>query len=273
MWHRTIDCLGVAVGITSRLSALAPALDAVFKTYSETASSPDLAYVLDRGDWPRLQRDGELVARYDEDVDLVAALEIDVYAQVMARAHGLVVHAGAVVGARGDVLVFAGPSGAGKSTLVRGLLAHGYRYLSEECVAFRADQRCAGLARSLHVDDPLVQVPSGFAVDAYELRRPTGLHRTRLFHPPEDRVWRGDARAVAIVVVDHAPDAREALTPLTGGELLNALWPVVFRRDSRAVSEAASGLAGVRGYALLTSTAAQALARVLELAAQHGVTP
>lgn len=273
MWHRTIDCLGVAVGITSSIPALAPALDAVFRTYADAGSPAALAYELEHTDWPRLVRDGNLVGRHDEDIDLVPALEIDLYAQVMARAHGLVVHAGAVVGARGDALVFAGQSGAGKSTLVRALLGRGYHYLTEECVAFRADQRCAGLARSLHVDDPTVPELPGFAVDDYELRRPTGIQRTRLFHPPAQKVWRVEARVVALLVIDHAPDAADTLTPLTGGALLSALWPVVFRRDAHAVSDAATGLAGVRGYALRTSTPAQALARVLTLAAEHGASP
>jgi len=273
MWHRTIDCLGVAVGITSKLSALAPALDAVFRTYADAASAPVIAYTLEHTDWPRLVRDGELVARHDEEVDLVPALELDLYAKVMARARGLVVHAGAVVGARGDALVFAGQSGAGKSTLVHALLARGYRYLTEECVALRGGERCAGLARSLHVDDPAVLPLPDFIVEDYTLRGRTGLLRTRLFQPPEERIWRGEARAVALVVIDHAPDAADTLRPLTGGELLTALWPVVFRRDAQAVSDAAAGLAGVRGYALHTSTPAQALARMLALAAEHGVRP
>jgi hypothetical protein len=92
-----------------------------------------------------------------------------------------------------------------------------------------------------------------------------------LFHPPEARVWRGEARTAAVFVIEHADDAEDTLRKLSGGELLAALWPMVFRRDAGALEDAAAGLAGVAGYALRTSTPEQALARVLAVAEELGV--
>ena len=56
MWHRTIDCLGVAVGITSAIPELAEPLDAVFGTYADATRSPDVAYTLKHPAAPRSPR-------------------------------------------------------------------------------------------------------------------------------------------------------------------------------------------------------------------------
>lgn len=268
MWHRTIDCLGIPVGVTSKLRALAPALEALLRTYADADAPAALHYELERDAWPQLRRDGSVVTRRTEDDDLVPALELDLYQQVISRSRGLVVHAGAVVGANGAAVVFSGMSGAGKSTLVRGLMSRGFRYLSEECIALRAGRRCAGLARSMHVDDERVAVPPEFSSTPYLLRGRDGL---RLFHPPEARVWRGEARTAAVFVIEHADDAGDTLRELSSGELLVALWPMVFRQDADTFGDAAQGLDGVVKYALRTSTPGQALARVLAVAEELGV--
>ena len=134
MWRRTIDCLGIAVGIESRLPALDALLVAVLRSYADASGLAAIEYVLSHAEWPQLARDGAVVARHDEDADLVPAVELDSYTQVLARVPGLPLHAGAVVGADGRALVVAGRSGSGKSTLVRALLTRGLSYLSEECV-------------------------------------------------------------------------------------------------------------------------------------------
>lgn len=271
MWQRTIDCLGLAVELTSELPELAPQLTAVFRTYGDAARPPAVRYRLERGAWPQLVRDGAVVSRHDEVVDLVPALELELYTQVTARTPGLVLHAGAVVGASGRALIVAGPSGAGKSTLIRALLADGLRYLTEECVALAADARCAGLARALHVDDDAIAVPPGFTCDDYVLRDAGGLRRARLFHPPAARVWRGDARAVAVIAIGHAPDAPDTLTRLSPGAALAALWPCVFRHDAGALADAGAALAASPAYRLHTRTPAAALAHVRALAQELGV--
>lgn len=264
MWRRVIDCLGVSVAISSRVEEIAEQLAAVLRTYAE-ARDPVLDYVLERAEWPQVVRDGTVIKRCDEIVDLVPALELDLYREVAARAAGLVIHAGAVVDDRGDAFVVAGRSGAGKSTLVRALLGSGFRYLTEECVALRDDGSCAGLARALHVDES-VEVPPGFRCDDYELRTPSGPRLTRLFHPPESLVWRGTARARALVLIDHAPDAVDRIERLASGAALAKLWPLAFRTEAAVLATATLVVGTVACFELTTRTPKQALARMLELA-------
>lgn len=274
MWRRTVDCLGVAVEITSRVGDLDATLASVFQTYADTAGPPVLEYALDAAGRPSLVRGGDVVRRCSAVIDLVAVLERDLYREVLARTRGLVLHAGAVVGAGGGALVFAGRSGAGKSTLVRSLIARGFAYLTEECVALEPGGGCRGLARSLHVDDEHVAPPAGFEIGHYPIRTPDGqLQITRLFQPPERAIWRGDARAVVVVAIDHGPGAERALAPLSGGDALARLWPSVLRADGDALRDAAAVLAGVERYRMHTSHPDEALASMLALAADLGVEP
>ncbi|HUS65250.1 MAG TPA: hypothetical protein VMZ28_11935 [Kofleriaceae bacterium] len=271
MWRRTLDCLGVPVGILAG-AALATRLDAVFRGYREMGAPPAVAYELVGGAAPVVLRDGAPARRLDVEEDLVPALELDLYREVVARAEGLVLHAGAVVGQGGVALVVAGRSGAGKSTLVRAMLAAGFGYISEECVALRGG-RCVGLSRPLHVDDGAVAPPAGFTVDDYVVRQEGGDRRLRLFHPPEALMWRDDACAAAVVHIDHAPGSATALEPLAGGAALAELWPCAFRADQAALADAANALNEVNVYRLRSATPEAALARVRALAAELDVHP
>lgn len=270
MWRRTIDCLGRSVAVSSSLLELAPHLTAVLRTYAETTRPADLTYELELGEWPHVVRDGTVICSNKTPLDLVLAFEVDLYRQVIGAADGLVLHASGLVGPSGSALVFAGRSGAGKSTLVRALLARGFRYLSEECVALLDNQRCRGLARSLHVGDAAVPVPEGYTCYDY-LRRGHGIHELRLFHPPEHVIWRPEPRTAAVVAIDHHSEANGRLVALTGGAALAALWPTVFRQDAGAFDRVTAGIAGVPVYQLQTSTAEQALERALSLARDLGV--
>lgn len=274
MWRRTVDCLGVAVQISSHVAELDRTLSAVFQTYADSKRPAELTYELELAEWPSLVRDGQPVRRGHVPIDLVAVLELDLYREVLARAEGLLLHAGAVVGVGGAALVVAGRSGAGKSTLVRGLLARGFSYLTEECVALSAGGACLGLARSLHVEDDELPVPPGFTSAAYPIRSPGGEVRiTRLLQPPERMIWRGPARASALVAIDHSPGGVASLEPLSGGATLAALWPTVFRPDRAAVDDASAAFAGAARFRLHTARPEQALERVLALAAELGVEP
>ena len=271
MWRRTVDCLGIAVEITSQVAELDGVLDSVFHTYAEAGAPAALRYQI-AGD--ELGRDGVRIRRCRVAIDLVAVLEIDLYRQVLARANGLLLHAGAVVGAGGGALVFAGRSGAGKSTLVRALLGRGFFYLSEECVALVPGGACRGLARALHVEDDQVESPPGYQRAEYPIRQPGGAVRvTGLLAPPESAIWRGAARAEAVVAIDHAPGAVSRLEPLGGGAALALLWPAVFRPDQAAVAEAGPVLGSVARYHLQTASPEDAIARALALAAELGVEP
>lgn len=270
MWHRTIDCLGLAVDVTTPLPELADQLTAVLRTYADASRPVDIAYELGLARYPRLVRDGAVVSQHDATTDLVPAFELDLYQQLLAAVPGLVLHASALVGASGAAMVFTGRSGAGKSTLVRALLERGYRYLTEECVALFANQRCLGLARSLHVDDPDVPLPAGYRCDDYFLRGRPG-RPLRLFHPPEHVIWRGEARTAAVVAIDNHPDADGALVRLTGGAALTTVWPTVFRQDAAALDLARAGLEGVPAFQLVSSRPEQALEAALALSSELGV--
>jgi hypothetical protein len=271
MWRRTVDCLGIAVGIESRLPALDAQLAAVLRSYAGASGPAVIEYVLGHAAWPQLERDGEVIARHDEDADLVPTLELDLYTQVIARVPGLPLHAGAVAGADGRALVVAGRSGCGKSTLVRALLARGLSYLSEECVALAPGGTCLGLARALHVGSGDAALLPGFTIEPYPLR---GLDRAPwLAHPPARAIWRGAASAAAVIAIGHGPDAPGTLEPLTAGAALAALWPAVLRPDTTAIAGAAAVLAHVPVYRLLTRRPEHALDRVAALAAELAIVP
>ncbi len=271
MWQRTIDCLGATVRIQTSLGELEPQLTAVLETYAESTRPPDVYYVLDYVEaHPRLHRDGAVINHQASINDLVPAFEMDLLKIVIGRVQGLALHAGAVVGPSGGAIIFTGRSGAGKSTLVRALLRRGFTYLSEECVAMLAGQRCVGLARALHVEDAELAIPDGFTCAPYLIdNRPA--NQFRLFHPPEHLIWRGEARSAAIIAIDHATDADDALVRLSDGAALAALWPTVFRQDPAALEFTKAGLDGVPAYKLVTSHPQRALDHVLSLAIELGV--
>lgn len=263
MWQRTLDCLGLAVRVRTNAAEIEAALTGVLRSYAETSASPAFDYLLD-GTGPQVLRDGELLNSVELPIDMIPAFEIDLYRHLLALTPDVTLHAGAIVDESGRAIVVAGVSGAGKSTLVRGLLANGFRYLSEEMVAIRPGRRCLGLARALHVDDPQIVAPAGYVVDDYPLRRlPSGTFR--LFHLPSASIWRGEACTAAVLAIDHAPDAPDALVRLRGGEALIALWPAIFRQSPEALADFEPAFAGVPIYRLSTSSAASALERVLDL--------
>lgn len=271
MWRRTIDCLGVLVAIRADVPALAPRLDAIFRGYRESGDAPAVAYELQAAS-PSLLRDGVVVRRFDAVEDLAPGLEIDLYREVMARAAGLMLHAGAVVGRGGSALVLAGRSGAGKSTLVRALVARGFGYMTEECVALRGG-RCAGLPRPLHVDDDAIARPDGWGGADYVIRQDGRQRRLRLFHAPDHLLWQDDARTAAVLHIDHAPGTETALVELQGGAALAALWPCAFRTDESALGDAAAALTEVATYRLRTASPDAAIERVGRLAAELDVHP
>lgn len=269
MWRRTVDCLGVAVAIESDVDQ-AELLSSVFRSYAETSALPALTYRLFVAEWPTLERDGRVIQRCDTTLDLVAALELDLYNRVAAVAHGLVLHAGCVCGPDGKAIVLAGESGAGKSTLVRALLARHYRYVSEECVAVDEAARCIGLARALQAEED-IDLPPTFRRDPYTMAGPNGIRQTLLIHPPEGIMWRHHASIAAVVCISHAPDACDELTPLSSGEMLVRLWPTMLRRSVDESVQGCKTLAGVECHALETRTSNRALALVTALCKRLGI--
>jgi len=271
MWRRTIDCLGVSVAIESSVDSIDAQLAAVFRSYAESDRPSELTYRLSMSEWPALERSDGWSRRFDAEVDLVAALELDLYSEVAGRASGLILHAAAVVGVNGRALLFPGVSGAGKSTLLRSLLLQDFSYLTEECVAVSASGRCIGLARALHVEDESVELPMTFSRDPYLIRTTSGERVMRIFHPPQAMVWRAEARAAAVVCLDHGPDANDRLERLSSGETIAHLWPAVLRRRLSEALGAATVLGAIPCYSLRTTRPERALERVLSLAKELGV--
>ncbi len=271
MWQRTIDCLGIAVRVRTDAPAIVPLLEGVLRSYADVTSDAEISYTL-AGTDPRLVRDDQVVSTWELPIELVPAFELDLYNRVVLRTAGVPLHSGAVVDDLGRAIIFAGRSGAGKSTLVRALLARGYRYLSEECNVLLGDRRVRGLARALNIEDPTSIVPPGYTCDAYVFRDParTGF---RMFHPPEPRIWRGEARAIGVVAITHAADAANALVELTSGESLNALWPAMFRHEPEMLGRIPSAFAGVPTWGLHTSTPQDAIEAIVGLVESRGVEP
>ncbi|MBL9019753.1 MAG: hypothetical protein JNL83_36550 [Myxococcales bacterium] len=266
MWRRVVDCLGIAIGARADDAEAIALATGVLRSYAETTAAPDVDYAIEVRTEPVLVRNGEVIGTGVRPVDLVPQLEIDLYRQLIARARGVPLHAGAVVDRDGNAVIVCGASGSGKSTLVRALLVRGLSYLSEEYIALVGGGRCRGLARALNIEDPALPVPEGYTSDDYVLPHGT----SRMFHPPERAIWRGDARALAIVSISHAPDAGDAVVPMTSGEAVVALWPAMFHHSAESLAELPSAFEGIRLYRMHTRTPAAALSCLLATARNLG---
>lgn len=269
MWQRTIDCLGIPVGVRTDATEIVPLLEGVLRSYAETAAGAEIAYVLSQTG-PTLIRDGEPLSTWELPIELVSAFEVSLYNSVVLRSPGVPLHSGAITDAEGRAIIFAGRSGAGKSTLIRALLARGFHYLSEECNVLLGEQRVRGLARALNIDDPTLPAPAGYTCDPYAFR-PGRATQMRMFHPPESQIWRGDARACSVVAITHAPDATNELVRLTGGESLTALWPAMFRHEPEMLDRVPAAFDGVPTWRLHTSSPEHALDAILQLAEARGL--
>lgn len=197
----------------------------------------------------RLCRDEEELLRTTDPAYLLASLEYELFGAVgrCARKH-LLLHAGAVaLGGRGVLLP--GEPDAGKSTLVAALLAHGFRYFTDESAALALGTgRLAPLPRPLHLDDR-----------SWDLLRPRRavLSRHR-YHPsdPARRYARPAARLVArrpvpvglVAFLRRRPGARARAEPMRPGHALAGLMRLGFNTD-RMTRTAFESLADLLGAA------------------------
>jgi HprK-related kinase A len=130
----------------------------------------------------------------------------------------LTLHA-AVVERRGAALILPGDSGSGKSTLCAGLVARGWRLLSDELGLLDLDRRAlVPIARPLSLKNESIAVMQAFAPDI-RLGPPfADTRKGRLVHirPPADSVRRVAEPALPAWVAFPAyrPDAANALVPL-----------------------------------------------------------
>jgi hypothetical protein len=134
----------------------------------------------------------------------------------------VIVHAGAVVAPDGGAVLLPAASGSGKSTLVIGLLARGYRLLSDEYALIAVDGSVTAFPRALGVK------PGSYAVVA-------GLTRAVPPDDPDDELWHlrpedfgscfsVDAHTVvAVVAPKYLPGSALVAEPMTGARVVERL--------------------------------------------------
>lgn len=140
------------------------------------------------------------------------------------RHHGLFyLHAACVTGPDGRSLVLAGDAGDGKSTIAAALVRAGFDYVSDDAVFIdtrAAAPRLVGYHKHFHMTDDLrARLFPGQPGDW--LGEKWAMDPERLF---PGRRRRGIAKADRIVFPCIGGAARSALTPLTPGEALAALF-------------------------------------------------
>lgn len=218
-----------------------------FEAMKSRPSAPHLAYQIreERGGSLRLSRSGSPFAATAADLgELIYLLESDLVIQVQLLRPDLVfVHAAALEW-KGRVYLLVGPSGAGKSTTCWGLLAHGFRYLSDELAPI--SPRSASVVGYPHALNMKRDPPAGFGVSRAARRTSRGIHLPlprELVHPPHRPLPLGGIFFVSYDAATQRPGVRG----VTRGEAAARLYPHILnalahREDglSAAVAVAAS---------------------------------
>ncbi len=103
---------------------------------------------------PRLLRDGVEVLASPDPRQVLDALELLLYRELVARTPDTPLHgAGLVLPGGAGATLLVGPSGAGKSTLAQVLLARGARYLADEQLFVAPSGRAVrGLPRTIYAE-------------------------------------------------------------------------------------------------------------------------
>jgi hypothetical protein len=250
---RRFVALGTAVELTADdelgISDLAAFL---IDAYELTDAAPAIAYHLH-------DRVMTAVDRYDDPVDdvsdLVPLFELDLYQQAAERAPaGWLLHA-ATLEKDGRAYVFAGPSGAGKTTLTLGLMARGWRLVTEEMTLVDRALMARGLARPIHAERAS-EVPPSWRRRDYPIR---GSARNILAHPPTEQRVTASLPVAAIVRIDHAVDAVDGCEPLTGQRAITRLWDATLRKDDDGLAAAIAIAAAGRVLNLSSQSVASAV--------------
>jgi len=215
-----------------------------------------VSYIV-RGEEPRLsaRNPGELLYLFDKDLTIeLQRRRTDLY----------FIHA-AVVSRGGAALVFAAPSGSGKSTLAWALLAHGFRYLSDELAPIDLDSMCVhAYPHAIHLKRP---PPAPYALPAGAIETPWGWHVPGAELPREP--LRDPLRIGAICFIDRSGVLPSRPNPVTRASaaarlFANALNPLAHPNDGL---DAAVRIAqAVPCFELDTSSLPQACAGLEQLA-------
>ncbi|MGB8276295.1 MAG: HprK-related kinase A [Alphaproteobacteria bacterium] len=163
----------------------------------------------------------------------------------------LVFHAAAVE-RRGAALILPGDSGSGKSTLCAGLVARGWRLLSDELALLDLDTRTLiPIARPVSLKNESIEVMQAFAPDARLGPEFADTRKGRLKHmrPPADSVRRTaePARPAWIAFPAFKPGAGNALAAVPKAEAL-------MRVAEHALNRGPFGIPGFEAVAWLAES-------------------
>lgn len=139
----------------------------------------------------------------------------------------LLLHA-AVLERDGVAIVLPGNSGSGKSTLSAGLLARGWRLLSDELAMIRPqDGALQAYPRPLSLKNASIELVSKLLPDAHISRLYTGTVKgtVAFMRAPDDAILRADelARPTLVVFPTYQPNARATLEPLPKSQAFGKL--------------------------------------------------
>ncbi len=236
-----------------RATALAPAVRAIFPDYRVPPGEapPDLLL-----DAPGRGEGGEGGTA----ADAFAAFELVLAERFLQGAGALRLHAGAVSGPEGAVLV-SGPGGSGKSTLTAGLALRGWPVFGDDVVLLDDTGEVAPFKRLLKVVDPAPSI-LGLPPPASPLR--AVLPGVGLYHPAElGSTWADPAPVTAVVFPRRARVPVEAsLVPVSGARAIQALLYqtlLVPAPGSREFELLAGALEGARFFELPFSRSPEAL--------------
>ncbi len=219
---------------------VAAVLAAVVSSFPAGRGPAALCYRLERTG--ALRRDGDIIYRAEDPLDLVPTFEGDLYREAIRRSGDRwVLHAAGVV-IDGAAVVLAGDSGDGKSSAALALVAAGAEYLGDEHVAIDGAGRVWGLTRPIaflgHRPPP---APPGFATVSYPIRDRTGARVDNpLLCPPAAALVEQPVALGALLRIRHRARGQPEVRRLGAGAGLAALWELTLNtsRDTLAVATA-----------------------------------
>ncbi len=267
MWQRAFRALTLDIDIAADGDDIIAMLEAVFGCYGAALGGETVRYRVASATL-ELHRDDELIYSAEDRLDLVPALEADLYRQIVRySAPGLwLLHAAAVV-MDGKAIVLAGQSGDGKSSAATRLVGQGAGYLSDEYVAIDAAGLVTGLSRPVAFvgRDPTVAIPSGFTRADYPVRIDGRVESTALYHPPSELIAAQPAELAYLARIRYQPAASPATTRLSAGEAIAELWECTMNADQEVLRSAARVIEGAPVFAVSAATVAELLEQLSEL--------
>jgi len=177
-----------------------------------------------------------------------ALLEWGINWCVSAHAHHLLVIHSSVVEKNGRAIIMPAPSGSGKSTLCAGLVARGWRLLSDELTLIRvSDGQILPIPKPISLKNESIEIISEFWPEAIvgKVCKDTLKGRVAHFRPPAESVRNANIPAVPAFVIfpRYAPSVECNLIPKEKGHAFMLMVENAFNYH----------LLGVEGFDVLKS--------------------